>query len=143
MNSADAFPAVIVTDVGAEYWERMAHKHLPGVSASNLLIITYDNLVKQVDSIKKDTKIKCVVFDNIDVLGDIKSKYTQACIKLAEFALLRIAIVNANIPLPSLASVLIAIDRIDVFGGFWGFTSRYTQQNAEELETKLRESCYI
>ncbi len=123
-----------------------------------VFIINYNSLIKHLGNLES-LNLKSLVSDESHYLKNGKSKRTKAFTKLAnnnpEMVLLLsgTAIVNR---VSELISPLQILGKLDEFGGFWKFATRYCgahrtrfgldmsgSQNLPELHEKLRSICYI
>lgn len=168
----DAFPAIIVCPASLkENWRREITKWLPhrtinivsgktDIVACDVNIVNYDILFKFVEAIKH-LKINGAVLDESHYVKTASSKRTKAAKEIASqvpksgSVLLLSGTPVTNRP-SELVSQLEIMGMLGKFGGKWAFLKRYTgayhngfgwdtsgASNLLELNTKLRQNCYI
>jgi SWI/SNF-related matrix-associated actin-dependent regulator 1 of chromatin subfamily A len=170
VQAANAYPALVICPASLKYnWQREANKWNVGKSTSilsdndignenrDIVIINYDILEKRKDELDK-IPFKSIIFDESQYCKNYKAKRTQVAQELSKDAEYRLALTGTpilNRP-QELLSQLQILGRINDMGGFWNFAKRYCNahqtrygwdmsgaSNLEELNTKLRENCYI
>ena len=168
----DAFPAVIVCPASLkENWRREINKWLPhrvvnivsgktDIVNADVNIINYDILYKFVEAIQH-LNITGLVLDESHYVKNGSSKRTKAAKDIASKVpksgrvLLLSGTPVTNRP-SELVSQLEIMGMLSRFGGKWAFLKRYTAahhngfgwdtngaSNLMELNTKLRQNCYI
>lgn len=168
----NAFPALVVCPASLKHnWERESRKWLPGKNVhivdtkvglknADVVIINYDILTKFEDDLRT-AGFMAVIFDESHYAKNPKAKRTGACKNIAKsvpvsgmvLALTGTPVLNRPVELVSQLEIL---DRIDEFGGSWNFRKRYCNPshnrfgwdftgcaNTEELNTMLRQTCYV
>jgi SNF2 family DNA or RNA helicase len=124
---------------------------------ADVLIINYDVLQKNLEELFQ-REIKCVVFDEFHYTKSGKAQRSKAALQIAsksEYVLGLTGTPVLNRP-AELINPLKILRRLDEFGGFWKFATRYAgafrgrfgivmngAENLDELNEKLRERCYI
>jgi SNF2 family DNA or RNA helicase len=124
---------------------------------ADVLIINYDVLQKNLEELLQ-REIKCVVFDEFHYTKSGKAQRSKAALQIAsksEYVLGLTGTPVLNRP-AELINPLKILRRLDEFGGFWKFATRYAgafrgrfgivmngAENLDELNEKLRERCYI
>lgn len=175
-----AFPAVIVCPASLkENWRREAQRWLPGRSIvtlkgrrsanlsllnAHVYIINYDVLPSWVEALSAEAP-RAIVFDESHYAKNGRAKRTKACRQLAKSArnqahghglvLLLTGTPVMNRPV-ELVSQLQIMGRLETFGGWKGFTTRYCNAyqgrfgynadgagNLQELNVKLRRHCMV
>jgi hypothetical protein len=172
LEARDAFPAVIVCPASLkENWKREINKWLPhrkvnivsgktDIVACDVNVVNYDILYKFVEPIKH-LKINGLVLDESHYVKTGTSKRTKAAKDIATsvpssgsvLLLSGTPIMNRPAELVSQLEIMGMMSR---FGGKWSFLKRYTAahhngfgwdtsgaSNLTELNTKLRQNCYI
>jgi SNF2 family DNA or RNA helicase len=172
LESRDAFPAVIVCPASLkENWRRELTKWLPHRTVNVLSskdevlnvdvnIINYDILAKFIDPLTH-LKPQGLVFDESHYVKTGASKRTKAARALAaEVPQTGSVLLLSGTPVTNrpeeLVSQLEIMGMLGKFGGKWNFLKRYTgafhngfgwdtsgASNLSELNTKLRQNCYI
>jgi superfamily II DNA or RNA helicase len=168
----DAFPAIIVCPASLkENWRRELNKWLPhrvvnivsgktDIVNTDVNIVNYDILYKFVDAIKH-LGLSGLVLDESHYVKNGSSKRTKAAKDIASKVpksgslLLLSGTPVTNRP-SELVSQLEIMGMLSRFGGKWAFLKRYTAayhngfgwdtngaSNLIELNTKLRQNCYI
>lgn len=168
----DAFPAVIVCPASLkENWRREINKWLPhrvvnivsgktDIVNADVNIVNYDILYKFVEAIQH-LGISGLVLDESHYVKNGSSKRTKAAKDIASkvpksgSVLLLSGTPVTNRP-SELVSQLEIMGMLSRFGGKWAFLKRYTAayhngfgwdtngaSNLMELNTKLRQNCYI
>lgn len=168
----DAFPAIIVCPASLkENWKREINKWLPhrtvnivsgktDILACDVNVVNYDILYKFVDAIQH-LKINGLVLDESHYVKTASSKRTKAAKDIATSVpksgsvLLLSGTPVTNRP-SELVSQLEIMGMLSRFGGKWAFLKRYAgahhngfgwdtsgASNLTELNTKLRQNCYI
>lgn|GEM_PF-633196 len=168
----DAFPAVVVCPASLkENWRREINKWLPhrtvnivsgktDIVNADINIVNYDILYKFVDAIKH-LEPSGLVLDESHYVKNGASKRTKAAKDIASkvpksgSVLLLSGTPVTNRP-SELVSQLEIMGMLSRFGGKWAFLKRYTAayhngfgwdtngaSNLMELNTKLRQNCYI
>lgn len=168
----NAYPAVLVVPASVKWnWHREAEKWIPGkrtivlkgtkakeeIRAYDFLILNYDILHAWIEKIR-DAKPRTVVFDEIQMVKDKRSRRSKAAKILAGgityiLGLSGTPILNRPI---ELAHPLDILRRLEEFGGWWRFATRYAAahrtrfgldtsgaSNLDELSTKLRQVCMV
>lgn len=173
VHKAQSLPAIIVCPASMKLtWEREIRKWVPSAKVTQVsgtqataghiphaqwLVINYDILTHRLEELQHRGP-KAIVFDEMHYLKNDKTQRGDAALDLAKgvryvLGLTGTAVVNR----PSeLIHPLRILDRLHQFGGFWGFAKRYCgaykgrfgldlsgAYNLEELNTKLRATCYI
>lgn len=172
LEARDAFPAVIVCPASLkENWKREINKWLPhrtvnvvsgktDIVSCDVNVVNYDILYKFVEPIKH-LKPNGLVLDESHYVKTGTSKRTQAakdiasCVPSSGSVLLLSGTPITNRP-SELVSQLEIMGMLSRFGGKWAFLKRYTgahhngfgwdtsgASNLTELNTKLRQNCYI
>jgi len=167
-----AYPALVVCPASLKLnWVREAIKWLPRERSiktiagtkraasyeADVLVVNYDILSNHKDALAK-AGLKAVVFDEGHYLKNGRAVRSKAARSIAAHADIRLALTGTpvlNRPV-ELISQLSVLGRLDEFGGFWPFAKRYCDayqgphgwdlsgaSNLEELNTRLRETCYI
>lgn len=169
----NSYPAIITCPNTLKYnWEREFNRFVDrkvAIINSNtdlnkldesieVFVINYNALVKHVDFLSK-IDFKAVVSDESHYLKNRRAKRTISFTNLVKsttnLVLLMTGTLIVNRP-NELISPLTILDKINDFGGFWGFAKRYCNarktefgldisgsNNLEELHHKLRSLCYI
>lgn len=168
----DAFPAVVVCPASLkENWRREITKWLPhrtvnivsgktDIVSCDINIVNYDILYKFVDAIKH-LAINGVVLDESHYVKTSSSKRTKAAKEIAALVPKSGSVLLlSGTPVTSRPSELVSqleiMGMLSRFGGKWAFLKRYTgahhngfgwdtsgASNLLELNTKLRQNCYI
>ena len=170
IHAAGAYPAVIVCPASLKFnWEKEARKFLPlsvtvrvlnGKSAdvsASIYVLNYDVLGKHIDALIA-LKPQAVVCDESHYIKSYRARRSELATKLLAVAPMRLLLTGTpvlNRP-QELISQIKALGRLDDFGGFWNFASRFcnahrTQYgwdmsgaaNLEELNSTLRRSMYV
>ena len=172
LEAKDAFPAVIVCPASLkENWRREFAKWLPhrtvnvvsgktDIISCDVNVVNYDILYKFVEPIKH-LKPSGLVLDESHYVKNGTSKRTKAAKDIAKSigssgsVLLLSGTPVTNRP-SELVSQLEIMGMLGRFGGKWAFLKRYTNahhngfgwdtggaSNLIELNTKLRQNCYI
>lgn len=170
IHAANAYPALIVCPASLKYnWQNEANKWNKGKSTSiladgtigdenkDIVIINYDILEKRKEELNK-IPFKSIIFDESQYCKNYKAKRTKAAQELSQGAEYRLALTGTpilNRP-QELMSQLQILGRLNDMGGFWNFAKRYCNakqtrygwdmsgaSNLEELNTRLRQNCYI
>lgn len=172
LEARDAFPAIIVCPASLkENWRRELNKWLPhrsvnivsgktDIVACDVNVVNYDILYKFVEPIKHLSP-NGVVLDESHYVKTGTSKRTKAAKEIAAAVpssgsvLLLSGTPITNRP-AELVSQLEIMGMLSRFGGKWAFLKRYTgahhngfgwdtsgASNLTELNTKLRQNCYI
>lgn len=172
LEARDAFPAVIVCPASLkENWKREMNKWLPhrsvnivsgktDIVACDVNVVNYDILYKFVEPIKH-LNPSGLVLDESHYVKTGTSKRTQAAKEIAASipsagsVLLLSGTPITNRP-SELVSQLEIMGMLSRFGGKWAFLKRYAgahhngfgwdtsgASNLTELNTKLRQNCYI
>lgn len=168
LQALQAFPALIVVPATLKpNWGREATKWLPGKSiqvlqngeavSGDVVVTNYDRLKKQLPALTA-RRFQAVVLDESHYVKNRKAQRTEAATEIARLAKYRILLTGTpvlNRPI-ELVTQLDILGRLGEMGGFWPFVKRYCNanqdsgywdmtgaSNLEELNTKLRASCYI
>ncbi len=170
IKNISAFPSLIVCPASLKLnWQREARKWLIGKTTSvvngygagyyktDIVIINYDILMKHIEALK-NIDFKAIVLDESHYVKAIKTQRTKACRELSKNIPVRLLLTGTpilNKP-KELISQLQIIDRLDDFGGWWKFATKYCAafrgrfglwmegaENLGELNSKLREKCMI
>lgn len=172
LEMANSFPAVIVCPASLkENWRREINKWLPHrkvnvvsgkteILNEDVNIVNYDILYKFVDAIQH-LRINGLVLDESHYVKNSSSKRTKAAKDIAAkvpksgSVLLLSGTPVTNRP-SELVSQLEIMGTLGRFGGKWAFLKRYAgahhngfgwdtsgASNLTELNTKLRQTCYI
>jgi len=172
LEMRDAFPAVIVCPASLkENWRREINKWLPhrtvnivsgktDIVSCDVNVVNYDILYKFVEAIEH-LGINGLVLDESHYVKTAASKRTKAAKDIAEMVpnsgsvLLLSGTPVTNRP-SELVSQLEIMGMLGRFGGKWAFLKRYAgayhngfgwdtsgASNLIELNTKLRQNCYI
>ena len=173
LEAANAYPALVICPATLKLnWLRETKIWLPHRTATvfescplkhDVTIINYEQLNKLVtrsESPKRGVagKLKAIVCDESHYIKNGKAKRTTRAKALGQDVNLRLCLTGTpvlNRP-QELISQLEFLDRLEDFGGFWGFAKRYCNPqkhdfgwdfsgsaNLDELNTRLRGSCYI
>lgn len=179
MKRKDTFPAVIVTPSNVKYkWGREVVKcygdqysvdivegQKPYRFTADILIINWDILTYHVGNIVNKFKPKALILDESHYAKNRKAQRTIAAKAIAN-AIPKSGLVIETTGTPvlnrplELVEQLDIIGRLDDFGGFAGFVSRYVgweengyagtkipakngAMNLPELNEKLRATCYV
>ena len=173
LEAAAAYPALVICPATVKLnWLRETGIWLPHRAAAvfeslplkhDVTIINYEQLGKLVtrnDSPKRGVarKLNAIVCDESHYIKNGKAKRTVRAKALGQNVDLRLCLTGTpvlNRP-QELISQLEFLDRLEDFGGFWGFAKRYCNPkkhdfgwdfsgsaNLDELNTRLRGSCYI
>jgi len=168
LQALQAFPALVVVPASLKLnWEREAKKWLPGksvqvlqngeASTADVVVTNYDRLKKQLDALKA-RGFQAVILDESHFVKNRKAQRTEAAKEIARGAKCRLLLTGTpilNRPI-ELVTQLDILGRLGEFGGFWPFVKKYCgaaqgsygwdmtgASNLEELNTRLRASCYI
>lgn len=178
LHVCDAYPALVLCPANVKYnWEYEVGRWLPGKTIrvleettaqagdyeADVMIVNYDLLHPRLDTMKvafeRRGGLKAIIADESHYLKNREAQRTQAALALAEGVPVRLALTGTpvlNRPV-ELVSQLEFLGRLDAFGGFWSFVSRYCharptgfggwdfsgKANTEELHQLLKEVCYI
>ena len=173
LEATNSYPALIICPASVKLnWLRETQFWLPHRTATvfesfplehHVTIINYDQLTKLVnksDNPRKEVagKLKACVLDESQYIKNQKAKRSARAKALGRDVPMRLCLTGTpvlNRP-QELISQLEFLDRLDQFGGFWGFAKRFCNpkqntygydfsgsDNLEELNTRLRATCYI
>lgn len=166
LEAAGAYPAVIVCPASLKLdWERKVKEWLPhrtveivsGVTESDICIVNYDQLKKWWDPLSARRWKACVLDESHYIKNDKAQRSMRASwlARRCDYRFLLTGTPVLNRPI-EVVNQLVALDRIQEFGGFWPFVRRYCRAykgmygwdfsgsaHLDELNTKLREMCYI
>ena len=173
LEASDAYPALVICPASVKLnWLRETRTWLPNRMATvfealplehDITIINYEQLTKLVtksDAPRKElaNKLKAVVLDESQYIKNHKAKRSARAKALGTDVPVRLCLTGTpvlNRP-QELIGQLEFLDRLDEFGGFWGFAKRFCNpkhnsygydlsgsDNLEELNTRLRGTCYI
>ena len=173
LEASDAFPALVICPASVKLnWLRETRTWLPHRRATvfesfpidhDITIINYEQLTKLVaksDAPRKEvaSKLKAVVLDESQYIKNHKAKRSARAKALGKDVPVRLCLTGTpvlNRP-QELISQLEFLGRIEEFGGCWGFAKRFCNpkhnsfgydlsgsDNLEELNTRLRSTCYI
>jgi len=170
LQNLSAYPALVVCPASLKLnWQRETRKWLIGKKTSvingygagyyktDIVIINYDILAKHIEALK-NIEFKAMVLDESHYIKSSKTQRTKVCRELSSNISVRLLLTGTpilNKP-KELISQLQMIDRLDDFGGWWRFATRYCgafkgrfglwmegAENLGELNSKLREKCMI
>jgi SNF2 family DNA or RNA helicase len=170
IHAAQAYPALIVCPASLKLnWQKEALHWLPdkkvtliqGTSPQellgDLLIINYDILIAHQDAFQHHN-LKAIVLDESHAVKNYRAQRTKAAKEIAKNIEIRLCLTGTpvlNRP-QELISQLQVLDRLDDIGGFNLFINQYCKatetkygldisgaDNLEELNEKLRATCYI
>lgn len=163
------FPAIIICPNSLKYnWQNEIRKWTgkeavivnskdTELAISDYYIINYDIVKKQYENLKS-LNAKVIIADESQYLKNNKAQRTKTVKELSKDIQQKIfltgtAIVNRP---QELISQLDILGRLNAFGGFWKFATRYCNahrtrfgldmsgaKNLDELNTKLRANCYV
>jgi SNF2 family DNA or RNA helicase len=175
LQARDSFPAVIVCPSHLkENWAREFAKVLPGkiiqmitgrksvTLAADVHIINYEILSYHIEDIRR-LDPKGLVFDESHKVKNRDSKRTKAAKEIADnMREGATVLLLTGTPMPNrpfdLISQLDILGKLDDFGGFKGFVTKYIgwrntgygydfsgaiKSNMPDLNQRLRESCYV
>jgi len=169
VHLSDSYPCIIVCPATLKLnWEREFNKWVDGkkiqvisskdeIEEADVHIINYDILNKKLEDLKK-IKAKAIIFDESQMVKGAKSLRGKAAKKLAKKIPMRLALTGTPIlsKPKDLINQLAVIGRLDDFGGFYPFATRYCDlkrtyfgldisgaSHLEELNKTLRATCYI
>jgi hypothetical protein len=183
----DAFPAVVVTPASLKFvWEREARTVLPGMTVevldgargtydadADITIVNYENLAKHVGRLR-DRGVRAMVLDEAHYVKNPKAQRTRAVRALAGWepagrgwrpgpdGLVDTMLLLTGTPILNRPTELLEplgiIGRLDEFGGWWRFATRYaggrrgpygmewqtpTREALAELHDRLRATCMV
>ncbi len=169
IQKTNAYPALIVCPASLKpNWKREAEKWLPGrlVSVINgtkgaigadVVIVNYDVLGRNKERLM-GVGFKAVVLDESHYIKNSKSARSKYAKEIGKQVNIRICLTGTpvvNRP-NEMISQLEFLGRLDDLGGFWNFAKRYCNahrgqfgwdfsgsSNLDELNKKLRQTCYI
>ncbi|MGH3087717.1 MAG: DEAD/DEAH box helicase [Rubrobacteraceae bacterium] len=173
VQAAEAYPALVVCPASVKLnWRREAEKWLPGrsvevlegrsgVGEADLVVINYDVLAKRVVELA-ERGFRALILDESHYVKNGRAKRTKHCIRLSRGVPMRLLLSGTpmlNRP-EELVSQLRVLDRLDEMGGYRRFMRRYCgvggkrygpqadearsgPRNLDELNRRLRETCYV
>lgn len=168
VHALKAYPAIVVCPASLKLnWQKEIHQWLPSKTVSvwdgklgdtaDLVVINYDNLQKRLPDLL-GIGAKSVVLDEMHYCKNGKAQRTKAVKELAATIKYRIGLTGTpvmNRP-NELISLLTILDRLKDVGGYKHYIYRYCNAyqdrfgmntsggtNLQELNTKLRQTCYI
>jgi superfamily II DNA or RNA helicase len=177
LHVTSALPALILCQASLKYnWLDEVRRWLPGRTvsilegeqsrpgdyAAEIMIINYDLLQPRLPALlaafQQRGGLGAIIADESQLIKNRDAQRTQAALAVAEGVPVRLGLTGTpvlNRPI-ELASQLEFIGRLDDFGGWWAFVSRYCgarptghgwdfngASNTEELHQLLKETCYI
>lgn len=169
VQATDAFPALVVCPASLKLnWKREAEKWLPGKSVAvlngkdcdlgaDIVVVNYDILHKHAAPLKA-RGFAAIILDESHYTKNHKAKRTKLCRELAKDIPIRLLL--SGTPLVNRPQELISqlgiLGKLEDFGGFWNFASRYCEAHKDrfgwdfsgaahldELNQKLRATCYV
>lgn len=169
IEHANAYPALIVCRSNLlTNWIREIRKFLPGRKigkpvvdqGSDIILVSHHELVKFEKWLSLERDWKAVVADESHDFKGHKSQRTLALKQICKRSNPEYRILLTGTPIPNKPKEFIAqldiLGRMNDFGGWKGFTNRYCNafqgpfgmdingcSNLEELNNKLRSTCYI
>lgn len=178
VQKMNAFPSLIITpSFLKKNWERELKQWLPELSniqivkngntkldkKAKVIIINYE-LVKKFQNDLEKIKFKALICDESHYLKNYKALRTKAVTELSQILKdsLKTKLLISGTPFLNrpreLVSQLQILDKIDNFGGTYGFLNKYCYDkeksnewqtsydgaiNLDELNRKLRETCFL
>ena len=172
VQAGDAYPALVVCPASLKRnWQREVRMWLPGktthvvdskagVKNADVVIVNYDILSRQKDALIA-VGFQSLIFDESHYAKNSAAARTKALKDIAKaipdegmvLALTGTPVLNRPVELVAQLEIL---DRIEDFGGSWNFRKRYCNakhngwgwdftgsSNEEELNTTLRQTCYV
>ncbi len=172
VQAGGTYPALVVCPASLKHnWQREVRMWLPGktthivdnqvgVKNADVVIINYDILSKQKDALIAGG-FQSLIFDESHYAKNSAAARTKALKAIAAsipdkgmvLALTGTPVLNRPVELVAQLEIL---DRIEDFGGSWNFRKRYCNakhngwgwdftgsSNVEELNTTLRQTCYV
>jgi len=168
------FPILIICPKGLkENWHKEIFKwtgekavlvpESTDIEKVNVVIAHYDTITKHLDLLKRVWR--CIILDESHYIGNGKTSRTKSAQAISRKSFAQYKLCLSGTPIKNtvmeLPSQLTFVDRLNEFGGFWGFIEQYCSRdtiyvkggkqkkvitgpkNLVSLGVKLRESCMM